>query len=93
MACAKAQLGLSWGLGETGFLSQRGDCTRTSGNGETQVEMADSFGWVRGERSEARQGSRGKSVYGCGRGDLCLLGAELDHCLCLGKSTEDVFVR
>lgn len=26
------------------------------------------------------------------RGDLCLLGVELEHLLCLGESTEDAFV-
>lgn len=61
LGCAKAQSGLSsevdWG---TGFYLSTG--IRTSGNRETQVETAGSFGWVWEERSGSQQDKNSTQV-------------------------------
>lgn len=44
-----------WGGLGNRLLSQHWDCTRTSGNRKTQVEMAVSFGLVWEKRSESQQ--------------------------------------
>lgn len=80
LACAKAQLGASWKLGgENRFLFfffslQHRDCTRTSSNGQAQVEMGHPFGWVWGEKSEWKQ-QKQVNVW------VCLLRVKLGHLL------------